>query len=238
MLRVIKIIVCILLYHFSWSQKIGDDFKKVNAFYSNNTNLSMSIMYNLYHDYYTAEVYDSYKGQYKKKGDKLYSDLLGIETISNNKYAVTINKNDKMIVVADPINLSSLPTPVNADSLVKICSSITFSESDEDKIYKMNFDKSPYFEYKMVEIFINKKNFYLDKLVLYFRDAIKFNYDDIKDKKDTPRVEIIYSNVNNSSITDDSFFSEKKYIMASNGKYSSVGKFSDYKIVNHKLKDK
>lgn len=236
-----KIEICLLSFLLITSaktthaQNASEDFKKVRAAYDAAPAISMDVLYKSYPDYTTTVENDSQSGSFKRQGSNLYSNLLGIETLQNSQFNIIVENNSKKLVILDPAKASVNISPVNVDSVLSMCSSVKFIEgAGNQRIYKLSFDKLTSFQYSTIDFCINKETFLIDKIVLYYRDAVNFNYEDKEAPKKKPRLEIIYKNINTHAVFTNEQFSEKKYITVSENAIKPTGTYSAYELINQK----
>jgi hypothetical protein len=232
---------CLLLFslvcsaRITCSQNAAEDFKKARAAYDATSALSMDVIYKSYPDYTTTVENESQAGSFKRQGDKLYSNLLGIETLQNAEQYLIVENNSKKLVVLDPVKTTSSATPVNVDSVLSICSSVKFFEAPTgNKIYKLSFDKQTSMPYAEIDFSIDKQSFLINKIVMYYRNEVNFNYQDSEAPKKKPRLEIIYKNINTHAVFAQDQFSEKKYITVTSAAIKPIGKYSAYELINQK----
>ena len=218
-----------------YAQIAKEDFKKVNDAYRNTMNLSMDVTYKLYESYKSTTPKDILTGSFKKQDNNILSNLLKIETMQNTKYKIIVDAANKILVVADPQHYMNNAITVDIDSVLAFCSSVDYRETGQKlKVYKLNFDNI-FFEYNSIEIFINKYTYFLDKLTLYFRDAVSIDKNDPDSPKEKPRLEIAYSSVNKDPKFGKNLFSEKKYIDINDGKFTCSALYKNYQLINQKL---
>ncbi|MDQ3110963.1 MAG: hypothetical protein M3R17_13805 [Bacteroidota bacterium] len=216
------------------AQNAKEDFMKVNRNYSAATELGMKIHFALFSDYNGTTPFEVQDGSYLKKGTNFYSDLMGIKTIQNSETRLTVNENDKTIIVSDPLKSSKNPSEVNLDSILSKCSDVVFTDAGQgEKLYRLRFDKTSFFEFDIIDIRIGSDS-YIKKLILYYREAVSLDETNSGLKKEKPRLEITYNSITTSPVIEQDQFSEKKYIAGSGKKTSLLPAFATYRLLNLK----
>jgi len=234
LVRTTYILGFLFIGYFAIAQKAGDDFGKVKSAYDAAGPISMNVEYVLYEDYTTTVSYDKQLGTYSKSGASSITSLSGIETLINEKYLVVCDHNDKMILVGDPAP-SKNPALVNTDSLLKICSSVKFSENAAgQKVYRLEFEKTQLSEYSVMGIYISKQTSFIEKVTLYYRFEAKLG-EERNSPMTKPRLEIVYKNIKARVVFPLGFFSEKKFITCSGKAMACSSTLVSYKLINQKL---
>jgi hypothetical protein len=216
---------------------VSPDFVKVNQAYANAKNLRMNINYSLYADYSSMEKQQNEDGVFMRQNKNTYSEMFGIISLNNSKACITLDKTEKNMVVSDPHeNKVKNPGEVDIDSLLTVCSSISVEEKENGiKLYKMRFDNSLYMQYASVDILINTKTWFFQKIVLYFREETSFAADGKTKVKSAPRLEITYSAVEINPAFEPGQFSETNFIITSGKKITCAPAFASYHLINNKL---
>lgn len=231
----IHITMIALLLAFSLnSQTVAEVFKEVNAKYAKTENLSMDIRYEVFQNYSAPVSYESSSGSFVKQGSYYFSSLLGITTVQNKKYALSVSENDRMIVVSNPTKVGKAPSQVETDSLLKRCTSTEVKKTTGGStVCVLHFENAPFSEFDRIEIEVGTNSF-ITSMTLYYRQEVSLNESDPQLKKEKPKLVITYSNINTSPVIKTDQFSERKYIIDNGGKITGTPAYSNYRILNHK----
>jgi hypothetical protein len=216
------------------AQDIAGVFREVNTAYAKASSMSMQIQYKLYTNYISVTPYESSAGEFVKQNNNYYSSLLGITTIQNNKYKLSISDNEKTIIVSDPHASEKSPSVPQIDSMLAKCSSSELkTEANGYKNCILHFEKNPFSEFDRIEIEINTDHF-VSKLVMFYREAVTLDETNPSLKKEKPRLEISYSSITAHPVFAEDQFSEKKYISADGKKIALTPSFATYRLLNYK----
>gem|GEM_PF-3338729 len=210
------------------------DFRKVNEAFTAKA-FGMDITYTLFGSYTSTKAAELQHGVFRKLGSSYYSELLGITTLRNDKVVVSVDKNEETIVVNNTPKQPSNKTVLNQlhlDSTLKICSSVTMSDLGRQRVYKLRFDRSSYFPYNAIDVHVNSKTFFIDKLTFYFREELDLDESDEQEAKDKPRLEIAYTNLDTDPGFSESQFSEKIFISVSGKKVTLSNAYRTYRLIN------
>jgi hypothetical protein len=232
-----RLYLLLLLLFFGTSvsaQTAAAEFRLVNEAYAKAKTLSMDVQYKLYANYTTASAYESSQGKFIRQNDKYYSSLLGITTIQNDNYKISIQDESKTIIVTNPLDQGRAPSLPQLDTVLKRCSSTEIQSLEQGKKrYVLNFEKMAFSEFDRMEIEIDASHF-VTKLVLFYRDAVSLDETNTVLKKEKPRLEISYSSINTHPVISEQQFSEKKYFTASKKQLILTSTYSAYQLLNYK----
>jgi hypothetical protein len=215
------------------SQTAKEDFAKINNAYVNNSQLSMKVKYELYKNNLAKEVFQVETGEIKRNGNNKYTKIGNIETIENDKYRVIVDHDDKNISLLSTITVAD-ETPkkeelylVNLEKMLAICSKVEFKE--ENKVQNSYLLMLPNEEYSEIKIIVNKKTFFIEKMILYY--SKEQNIEDKEDgSKEPPRMEISYYDFNLKPQYTDADFTYYKFLEKRNGKLLATPAFKTYTV--------
>lgn len=212
------------------------DLKRISETYRSLNKIALSIDYKVFEDYYSSVPKESELGTYIKDGNNTYTELLGLITVQFEKEKILVNANEKLIIVVDH-NIKADTGKFSIaifNSILKEVGSISKKAIDA-KLSKLTIDytntKVPY---QKVELIYNTKTFRITKSVLYYRNKMVMD----EEKKDavgnTPRVEMLFSDINEKVINKSSVFDHSRYVKT-NGKVLTPGDaYLNFKVVNQK----
>lgn len=215
------------------------EFKKVNDSFDQNI-FSVKMTYNFYKQSGDLKPDEIKQGMFCKNGETSYSNINGIESVRTKNSTISIQQEDKILVISNSVNKnSSSAVSLTPDSLLRFCSSILRTEVSTDLIkYELVFNNKVDLEFSKMDVIIDKKTFMLSKIVMYYPE-LEFPSEENPDQMETlnPKMEVIYKNYKNIIDVNSALFLEANYVeLVSPKKYKGVGKYSQYKIYNQKIK--
>lgn len=217
------------------AQDFASAFQQVNATYAKTPNISMQVQYSLFTNYVSTVPFENSIGFFVKEKGNYYSKLLGITTIQNSRYKLSVNENEKVIIVSNPAESEKAPSLPMIDSMLVRCSSKEVVDLDNGtKRYILHFEKTVFSEFDRIDIEINAAHF-VSKLVLFYREAVNLDESNTELKKEKPRLEISYSSINTQPVISQEQFSEKHYINVNGKQIVLNSSFSNYRLLNHKI---
>jgi len=93
-------ITCFFIFPFvTMGNEMADLLKLSEAYKTKNILLEFNIVLN-----YNNKKQDSYSGKYCKNEKGFYYSVFHIETYSDEKYSVVVDKNQKLVIVGDAVN--------------------------------------------------------------------------------------------------------------------------------------
>lgn len=216
------------------AQQLKEDVRKVNETYAKTKTVSMKIHYRLFQNYATAIPFEDKTGTFIRQGQNYFSQLLGITTVQNGSVKLSVSDADKTIIVSDADRKIAAPSNVMIDSLIKRCSKVEFTDLGEGrKLYRLRFEKTAFFEYDMIDLQFGS-NYFIEKIVLFYREAVVLDETAGNMKKEKPKLEISYSEINTQPVVAADQFSETKYIRKSGKTFVPATAFANWKVLNYR----
>ncbi|MBI4929916.1 MAG: hypothetical protein HY841_04075 [Bacteroidetes bacterium] len=227
----------------AWKNITRDEFEKAStlleSFYSKYTILSMTVTHASYKNYTTEVPYEQVTGYFRMNKNSYHNFLMGVETLQNEKFKITVDSSRKLILVKNPDNLGE----GGIKDIVKFNYELSHSyitgykttDVKSGKIYRAEFnEKLPYTAYEMD---ISDEGL-LRQLVIYYREEYPSDAADEKSVKTKPRLSITYSQVNKAPIFSKDEFDHNKYITVSSKGFLPANKFNDYKVEDLRVTDR
>lgn len=164
-----------------------------------------------------------YSGVFAQAPPKYYSNLLGIKTIQNGIYKITLDVSSNLLVV-DEADSSYKVQNIDFLKLLKVCNSVEFSTSNTGTIIHLQFSQKEPF--KAVHLDITKKNL-INKIKLVHNNSDKSsNY---------PVTEIEYSGFRFSDPQKD-LFDFTGIVSIKESKVIIAKEYRQYTLLNNLLK--
>jgi hypothetical protein len=231
MKNVVYIIVFLLIVSFGHAQDIKKDCLKINQKYNATKKVSMKMDYTLYANYTTITPFQKEKGE-MKRNDELMSYKVGpIETVRTEKYELVIDNDEQVIAMMEHhTKLFSWDEKMyvgNLDKILPYCESTSYTEEkDNQGCYDIKMKSG---EYSRAKLYFDKKTFFITKLILFYRKETILNQDGVG-KKEKPRLEITYTDIQESPVFAANEFSESKYVVKGGKNFKCIEKYKDYTL--------
>ncbi len=210
-----------------------DEFTKVlsevNNWYLSTPNYSFEIKYISYNDYITKVPVEKQEGHFVKRGNNYLSSAIEGVTMQNDKYKVSLNNEEKIMAVSHPDSTLKTGIQINEyQGFLNLCSELKCKNLDYEKLYEMNFGKIA--SITKIQIGVNSLH-QITRVIMFYRRKTNENKNG---SVITPRLEIILTNYKTTNSTVS--FDESQYFTMENKKIRPVGKYSNFKILNHIVK--
>jgi len=211
------------------AQTAREDLLNMNKLYRDAKSYTMNITVKLYQQGTEATPAATYKGAAKMSQGHYYVDMMGRSTILNDRYALVVDRNQKMILLRDASPeqtkaLRSMQQAINVDSLLKADKSeISYisNTAKEKRILILN----PESGYQRIEIS-------LDPTTLVLKQIVMEPQMDAKEEGQVRKIQVEYSEVQVNQTVDATFFSERPYIQKKGKEFFPTALYKNYKVIN------
>lgn len=215
-----KILLFVLLCaDFCFAQTATEVLANYSKEFAKPQYMKYSTKYTLYKGYNSADVLESYTGNFKKnKQNDVYMKAMNNELMANKKMSITVTNLERVIYIENPRPYSA------GDFDIKELLPYFKIGSMEAKngLYKISLISTPAsgFPYSKIEIFINKK-YQLVEQVFYFSTA--YDVQNKTGKSDTVYPKLVVKNTNyNYDPIPESVFKSEGYVKISGNKITPL----------------
>ena len=213
----------------SQAQSVKSELTQIREAYESLQGMSADIQFELFDSFEAIKPIDVQSGKFRQAGNKSYSQFGSSEVLTNDKYSLVIDHEEKLMLIQNPLPVSFSPeTQIPMDSLLAICSKVTWKDIDPSK-RSITFLFENY-EFQKVQIFYDSKSHILNKVILF-----QANPSDLLGNQNPilGRMEITYVNtlINPSFTSKD--FSERIYVQKEKGKIVPASSYSNYQLANY-----
>jgi hypothetical protein len=210
-------------------------FEKINTWFRTTPSYSLTVTHASYEDYTSTTPADKTTGYFEKEGANYHSFLLGIHTIQNSKYKLVIDTSQKVILVANPDQLTWLSyTQEDYQGLLKSCTALRMNKTGRYTFYRMELPESnPIGAY---EFLIDEEGL-AREISWYYNKEVKKDEGDERSKV-KPRMNISFSGYKKDAVINYSEeFSEAPYFIKKDKKLVATDKYKKYKLLDQRLRD-
>ena len=205
-----------------FAQNAAEDLTRAGALFGQK-NLSMDIDVMAYPSpESTGELLG--KAAMRKSGDKYYSRSLGEEMIVNTQGTLIMDHGSQLAIWMDSDKKAPKPTmeTPNMDSLLALNDSVVYvAGPDAEKTYQI---------YRHDQV-IWRTDVTLDEKGYFQKISYYYSPDTEEDQFDMYKIELIYTDINTSSVPG-SFFSFKKYLSKTGPTPELQPAYSEYALIN------
>jgi hypothetical protein len=232
-----------LLFSFSsqtatWKTITAEEYEKMMektvGYLTGKTPFKVDIRISSYKTHATTTAFETQDGYYIRSGKNYHTFLMGLHSYQNKKYRFVVDTSDKTIMIAEPENEKNQKPLFDTYQEVKKYVS-SYKVLTLENTTKVRIDFTNKMKIARVEMEIDKEGIPL-KTSTYMRVELSENSGDPGSEKSSPRLETIFSNYKkNYKVDIEKEFSDSRFFVITNGKFSGVGNYKNYTIHDTRL---
>jgi hypothetical protein len=214
---------------------VSKELKELQAAYSKITTYAVTINYITYDTKSNNTVHDRSNGYIIKSGLYSKSRLLGIYSVQNEKFRITIDSSKKIVHVSNAYEAKDPGFSINDYmKILNFCKSVKKMSSVNMTGYR--------FETKNKEGLVAQELFIENGItkevnVFYANEHFFRENNSIKKEIVYPRLQVLFSNYNqNIKVSKSDFSTEKIITIGSDKKLSLVPAYKGYKLIDGRVK--
>lgn len=183
---------------------------------------SYNVKYNMYKDYTSDALQESYSGLLLKSGNTYYFKIKNTEFVSFKDYAVKVSKDEKAILISRE---QKQQFPMDIANYLQGFDYKFLGNSTTTYICELVPVKVSQIMFSKVILYINKKDYSIMRQTLYFLNTTE-------NKKGTakPRLDIIFSPREKNAAKDNFLINEKSYFIRTAGDIKLASRFKAYQL--------
>lgn len=201
--------------------------------YTEANSLSFEMMYRYSSENEPLNILDSLAGHVQVQKNKYHSLIDSTETISNDKYAVILFRDEKIMYLTKPSSvMKGIDSYAMLDSSLRQMPGITASISNDKQTTTIEFLLPGGGAYKKIVFVADSKSMLFRKIIYVMKADMAEppgTPDEMKAKDEYAVVETDFFNYSTEKI-DDAVFDEKKYFIKNKTDYSATEMYKEYKI--------
>jgi hypothetical protein len=231
----IGLVFVLTSYSFAYGQGAKEELNAVLDTYSALEHFSVDAEYKAYKTHASLEVEETAIAQYRRDGNKLRTNNMGMEYIQNEKYALVIDNTNKVILLANskgiPEGLLGVEKTLKAFKEIK-----KTGETEKTRSYLISF-KQGASEYHEGIYVVYKSTNLLKRVTLFYATDYAVNTQGIP-KMEKPKVSIRYKNykIGTSLKWDKNEFNISKHFLSMGGNVKLKEKYKTYEFYDKRVK--
>lgn len=207
----------------------------LRGFYKTNPYIYHELSYQLYKDQSAATPYSTESGLYIKQGDTQYSQLSSLESLTTKEYTVSIDNEDKTLMISNHISILSTGAMVSIENWIDPNSTLSI-RSVSDRWNELSVIM-PQGEVEEAIITYDVKTFQPINLILHYRRSIQLTSEEDSPYVQ-PRLEIKYT----KTLFEEHNIDKLKmgtYVYGSGDHWRLASKYNGYEFINniHEIAD-
>jgi hypothetical protein len=231
----IGLVFVLIGYSFAYGQGAREELKTVLDTYSALEHFSVDAEYKSYKTHASLEVEETAIAQYRRDGNKLRTNNMGMEYIQNEKHALVIDNTNKVILLANskgiPEGLLGIEKTLKTFEKVK-----KTGETATTTSYQISF-KQGVSEYHKAIYVVYKSTNLLKRVTLFYATDYAVNTQG-NPKMKKPKVSISYKNykIGASFKLDKNEFTISKHFLSMTGNVKLKEKYKTYEFYDKRVK--
>ncbi|MCW3104302.1 MAG: hypothetical protein JWO09_2742 [Bacteroidetes bacterium] len=222
-------------------KEVMDKFRNALDWFTKTGAYKVNVSYASFVDHTTAVPYERSEGSFVKDGKNLHSVVLGMHTIQNERYRITVSDDEQMIALNNLSGTEQLPVDMESFSdLLDHVQAIRKQVKAGGTCYRIEF--APNGLYASFEFELDAAGL-LGKLTYFYSAEMTEENDEADESGNVnkgkiqgkPRMEISFYNYQqNLKVDYEKEFSEKKYFTASGKKVTLSEKYRHYELKDYR----
>jgi hypothetical protein len=220
------------------AQNAESDISKANSTLLATENLYMDIEYKVYANHFTTKPLEVSYGVLKQNKNNIYRTISNVQSLLNDKVNISVDTADRVVIVGDPVDMTKQKNDamrMDVKAMMSKCSKIGSQEISKNVVvYHLEYGDDVESEIDRCDIYIDRNLSLVTKLILYYSDEFEMDDEAIDSKKESPRLEITYKNIDMEPKFKASDFDEDRFISRSGGKIKPSEHFKGYRLIDNR----
>jgi hypothetical protein len=215
-------------------EEMGAVFEKTNTWFRATNAYSLNVTHASYENYTTGVPADKSDGYFKKDGNNYHSFLMGIHTIQNSQYKIVIDTAQKIIVVANPDQLTWLAyTQDDYQVVLKSATATRMRKTGRYTFYRVELpEQNPMGAYE----FLIDENGLAREISWYYNQEMRTDENNAASTV-KPRMSISFSGYQeNPSFNFTETFSEAPYFFKKNDQLQVTENYIKFKLLDQRIR--
>lgn len=225
--------ICVLVWSLTGvAQNFKSDLSKISQSYDAHKKLSMNITYKVFKDKKSQKADNINYGFYRRNNSSYSNKLDRIESLVTENFTIFIDSVGKTITYSGTGSKKPISTfdPSGIEEMVKNSKKIeTIPANKQTLAYRIWMNEFNDGEVEYYEIYFDPKTYLMKQMTLVYNKKIDFG-DGFQKEVSSPKVEIVFSNIDPDPKYSSDQFSLDGYLVRSGKSYKPTGKFKNYKI--------
>jgi len=205
---------------------------KMKLWYKEHPDYSVKVNHTSYIGYSNTTPHEQSEGYLTVRGKFYHSNMLGIETIQNAKYKITIDTSDKNIIISNPDDWNSEVSDLVDSNALRLVTSYYLMK--HDNLISIRLDYKPGSKLERHEITLNS-DYRVSEIAFYFSRG---TYDETSQESENekPKVVVKYSDYKLKDLSSkDDFDSENYIVLSDSNKLKPALSYSDFQLFDSRI---
>ena len=226
------LIICLAgLVHAMDARQVIERMQKV---YRETPSFDYTCRYELFKGHKSNDVFDSYAGYMCRSKSGYYQKIDQSEFIYANDFFLKINHEEKAMLLDLP--QKNIQLNADFDAALKNCSALKMEESEEHYEIIFLIKITSAIPYSVIRLRIDKKDYQLLRMDLYYTSAQDFSKDKNKPDFQQPHLRISFDKLNTRPKIKSGLFELATYLSKVNNILKPAGAYAGYDLIDTRIK--
>lgn len=233
----VKYTLSFLLLFFSVASVYGMDAKevlrKMGEVYEKTSVYEFHMKYELFKGEKGTTVETTYAGYFMRNKTKVYQKIDQTEFITTPDFCMKISHTEK---IAELMKGEAYKNQdIDFEKTIKECKEIKMEEQDTYYLITMVIKTASQVPFSKVKVKVNKSNFHLAQLDLYYSHQEDFSENPQKKDLHQPYVRVLYSKFSKKPSVAESVFNYNTYVKTVNSRVLLAGTIKNYELIDQRI---
>lgn len=208
--------------------------KKMTSVYHSLETYELYSKYDLFKGSKSSTVEESYQGYICKNGDKVYQKIDHTEFIITPTFCLKISNDEKIVELSR--GQAYINQEIDFQKTIKECKELTVEEKDKMYYITLIIKNSSQVPFSTVKVKVNKSNYRIAQLDLFYTDMQDFSKDPKKKDLNQPHLRILYSDFSKKiEKVSNTVFNYETYFKTVNTMIVPIGLIKDYELIDNRI---
>lgn len=232
--RIVLSVIGLLFATGAMSQHVDDILNRLREKYQQVERIEYTTVYELFKGHKSPEIVSSYSGYVYRDKKQMYQKIHSTEFVYGSDYFIKTNSDEKAIVLDKKQQLLGLE--IDLDAVLKECREKKLkNEGDDHYTIVLALKAESQVPLSMVKLQVDKKNYTLKQLDLYYSTNEDFSADFRKTDLHQPHLRIRFQQVVLNPNKKDELFVFSRYLQTVRGTHSPTDRYKGYKLIDNRI---
>lgn len=219
--------------HVSFAIDDKEILRKMCSVYEHEQTYELYAQYDLFKGPKSSTVEESYAGYFCRNKDKVYQKIDQTEFVVTPSFCLKISNSEKIVELMKGQVYKN--QEIDFEKTMKECKEITVEEKDKMYYITMVIKTSSQVPFSTVKVKVNKSNYRMAQLDMYYTDFQDFSKDPKKKDLQQPHLRVLYSKFSKKISVSESVFVYTTYFKTTNSMISPTGVIKDYELIDNRI---
>jgi hypothetical protein len=232
-MKAVFLLLAILVSFMSSSMTVKELIGNMQKIYNEKSHMEYNCSYELFKNHKSDVVTENYKGFFYRDNSKVYQKIDEMEFVYTPEFFLQISNSEKLVALSQPQKLMSMP--VDLDLALKNCSKTELEEKEGYYAVTLIIKNNSDLPFSVVKMRIDKKEYFLERLDVYYSDMSDFSEEFDKKDEQRPHLKITFDKPRMNPKQKKYFELNTYFSKNSSGIMKLVEKYDGYTLIDNRL---